>query len=694
MILDIPGPPNREIRDKIDVQKVWAVVDSSKTQDLAICQAYMEEWGIPLTNIVEINLDLYDTAALDDWWANVGSVVLAALPEDYEAIFCSPNAPLAYVNEASGTSQNGVATSRMLGALQLFKAYIDYTGVYIDWALVLLHLGTLIKYIPDPSATSVDPNDPFTANKLGAPLITGPAAWTKLSGAAISSPPAARTQDSNWFGVSDLSNALDTSRMLQNLDIDGIPAISFYGQDPTNDESRVAGFHAHLAPIDFDLFRIPVLNDGEEVWDVKPSWRLGYAEKGQGVANDRVMTPEDARALARRSQSTSGTIRSRAKLGNAVSYNNAGPSFGNWNMPGFFYWFDHLLRNLGLATPKLGYHYTPSSANFWLWSGNPYNIAEVTGLSRYSTENMNYRYNVNFNNNLQPLNGTTFPIPVGNFFYDGINRNTGYYNNKDTVYQYFEPGTPHQLYNLNGGPVGFSTPSHNLGQGGEFIRAGGVAYYGSYVEPLADTSSNNGTTFFMNLLRGHQAATAGVVVCGGVLSQEEVLGDGLATPFEFEPINYIPTTAAIASFSVTVGAYFPGGVTERYGLTTGSTFAIGSVFPSVITLPTGVEVSLYDCVYYVQSLLAGNIPTVLITLEADPGAVLNTDVSAFNNITIQKNGVNEVTLFRTDATYTTQTNSANTSKELSSWEWEYVPTNPMGTTVGELRDVALRLAGE
>jgi len=193
-------------------------------------------------------------------------------------------------------------------------------------------------------------------------------------------------------------------------------------------------------------------------------------------------------------------------------------------------------------------------------------------------------------------------------------------------------------------------------------------------------------TFFMNLLRGHQAATAGVVVCGGVLSQEEVLGDGLATPFEFEPLNYIPTTSAIASFSVTVGAYFPGGATERYGLALGSGFAIGSVFPPVITLPTGLEVSLHTCVYIVAST------SLQVRLLAAPGAVDNTDVDAFNNITIQKNGVNEITLARTDATYTTTI--VDPSNTLFSWTWGNVAANPMGTTVGELRDVALRLAGE
>jgi hypothetical protein len=714
MILDIPGPLSREIRDKIDTQKVWAVVDSAKPQDLAICQAYMEEWGIPLTNIVEVNLTTHATARLEDWWANVGSVVLSALPEDYEAIFCSPNAPIAWVSVADNSSGDGVATSRMLGGLKLLKAYIDYTGVTIDWALVLPAVYNLIKYIPDPSITSTTAN--IYTQRLGAPLITGDYAWTNhAKGQFIDHKTAipTRIEGSNWFGVQSFSNAVDTSRLLQSLDIDGVPALAFYGLDPVREvsnpsqdpeapetipmstetsESLQASFLASLAPIDFDLFKIPVLNEGEERWDLRPCWRLGFKEKGQAGANDRVMTPEDARALARRSKSTSGTIRSRAGQGNAISSNNAAQFLDTeWNAPGLFYWFDHLIRNLGLSNTKLGYHYTPTATTQpWLYSGNPYNIPTVTGLSRYSVENMNYRYNNNLPNKLQPLNGTIFPIPVGNFFYDGINRNTAYYNNKDTDYQYFEPGTPHQLYNLSGGPVGFSTPSHSLGQGGEFIRAGGVAYYGSYAEPRPDPASQCGTTFFVNLLRGHQAATAGVILPVTFFSQEEVLGDGLATPFEFEPINYIPPTSGISSFELTVGAYNSGTATARYGYI--SALSIGSVDSTTVLLASGAGTTLYELSFYTVNLQSGDVPTLQLSLEAVTGVIQNTDEGAFNNITIQKNGELLMTLYREDADYETIVPSSAPSSTRAFWAWEYVASNPLGTTTGELRDVILRVA--
>jgi len=673
--------------------KVWAVVDSAKSQDLAICQAYMEEWGIPLTNIISVPLGSLPSArTMEDWWTSVGSVVHAALPEDCEGIFCSPNSPELGVNASSpetvpqpGPNDTDLAVAPLLGHTKVFKAWLDYTGgLNSNYDNMRNHTKHCLKYIPDPQYTSSD------GDSFGAPLETGDASWALMYA------------DGNYSGSSTTSSAVDTSLLPAVISAGGLSTVDFRGigestYETTYWETYKRKTDTRIFIIDFDTFKIPVLNGGEETWDVIPSWRLGFRERGLAVANNRAMTPEDARALARRSKSTSGTILSRLEGSSAISHNDAGATVPldagkAWNSPSQFYFFEHLLSTLGMTNNKIGYHYTASSSRPWLWASNPDSIANVTGLSKYAQENMNYRYNVNFHNNLQPLNGTTFPIPVNNFFFDGINRNTAYYNNKDTDYQYFEPGTPHQLYNLSGGPVGFSTPSHSLGQGGEFIRAGGVAYYGSYAEPYADDSSDNGAIFFLNLLRGHQAAVAGLMLPGhSLLSQEEVLGDGLATPFQFERTNYqVGDPTLITGFTVTVGIYAVG--QQLYGLTSGSAFAIGSVAPSVRTLLNGAQVSLYTCVYYVQSLASGNVPTVSMTLEADLGAVQNVDVSSFNSITIQNNGLNEITLVRADATYTTQTSTEDSSKELFSWVWEDVPTNPMGTTLGELREVQLRKA--
>ena len=673
--------------------KVWAVVDSSKPQDLAICQAYMEEWEIPLTNIISVPIGSLPSArTMEDWWTTVGAVVSAALPEDCEGIFCSPNSPELGVNANSPQTvpeavpgQIQTAVAPLLGHTKVFKAWLDYTGgLNSNYDNMRMHTNNCLKYIPDPQYTSAD------GDSFGEPLATGDASWALLSA------------DCNYSGSSITSLAVDTSRLPEVISVGDLSTIDFRGLEESAYETvywerykRKTDIKSFI--IDFDTFKIPVLNGGDEKWDVIPSWRLGFRQQGLTVANDRAMTPEDARALARRSKSTSGTILSRLKGSSAISYNDAGntvPSDAGqaWNSAPQFYFFEHLLSTLGMTNNKIGYHYTASASRPWLWASNPASIANVTGLSKYAQENMHYRYNVNFPNNLQPLNGTTFPVPVNNFFFDGINRNTARYNNKDTDYQYFEPGTPHQLYNLSGGPVGFSTPSHSLGQGGEFIRAGGVAYYGSYAEPYADDSSDSGAIFFLNLLRGHQAAVAGLMTPGSrLLSEEEVLGDGLATPFQFERTNYqVGDPTLITGFTVTVGIYAVG--QQLYGLTSGSAFAIGSVAPSIRTLLSGVEVSLYSCVYYVQSLVSGNVPTLSMTLEADLGAVQNADANSFNNITIQNNDLNEITLVRADATYTTQTSPADPSKELFSWVWEDVPTNPMGTTVGELREVQLRKA--
>ena len=51
------------------------------------------------------------------------------------------------------------------------------------------------------------------------------------------------------------------------------------------------------------------------------------------------------------------------------------------------------------------------------------------------------------------------------------------------------------------------------------------------MEPYADESSNSANSFFFNLLRGHQAATASMMSNSEILSEEELIGDGLAQPF-------------------------------------------------------------------------------------------------------------------------------------------------------------------
>lgn len=619
---------------------------------------------------------------MEDWWVDIGATVYAALPEDCEGIFCGPNSPelgvkANSVENADGPGYIQVAVAPLLGHTKVFKAWLDYTGgLNSNYDNMRYHTESCLKYIPDPQYTSSD------GDSFGEPLATGDASWALLY------------DNGNYSGSSTTSTAVDTSLLPEVISAGGLSTVEFRGlEESTYEEVYWEAYKRNtdtrIFIIDFDTFKIPVLNGGEETWDVIPSWRLGY-RTGYSMLADRAMTPEDARALARRSKNTSGTILSRLKGSSAISHNDAGASVPldagkAWNSPSQFYFFEHLLSTLGMTNNRLGYHYTASTTRPWLLDSNAYSIANVTGLSKYAQENMHYRYNARYQNNLQPLNGTTFPIPVNNFFFDGINRNTASAQTRMS-YRYFEPGSPHQLYSLDGGPVGFSTPSYNARQGGEFIRAGGVAFYGSYAEPYADRSSDCGAIFFLNLLRGHQAAVAGLMVPGQrLLSEEEVLGDGLATPFQFERTNYsVGDPTLLASFNVTVGWYLPGGATARYGLTSGSAFAIGSVFPSARTLPTGVEVSLYTCVYIVSST------SLQVRLLAAPGAVANTDASAFNNITIEKNDINEITLARADATYTTSI--VDSSNTLFSWTWGNMATNPMGIISGEVRKVQLRKA--
>jgi hypothetical protein len=162
----------------------------------------------------------------------------------------------------------------------------------------------------------------------------------------------------------------------------------------------------------------------------------------------------------------------------------------------------------------------------WTYSSIP----AATGFSRYDSANFDYKYNGSAPNRVEAINGNSLPFPVDNFFYDGLNRNSGRSSDRPTP-TYFEEGHPDQVYSVRNGAVGFSTPSYNNCQGSWFIKAGGTAWRGSYLEPYADLSSNSANPFFVNLLRGHQAATASLMAGVDIFSQEELIGDGLAQPF-------------------------------------------------------------------------------------------------------------------------------------------------------------------
>jgi len=186
----------------------------------------------------------------------------------------------------------------------------------------------------------------------------------------------------------------------------------------------------------------------------------------------------------------------------------------------------HISNNVIVATAPDSQRINSYVRTDWTYRSIP----AATGFSRYDSANFDYKYSSSAPNRVEAINGNELPFKVDNFFYDGFNRNSGGSSDRPTP-TYFEEGHPDQVYSIRNGAVGFSTPSYSNYQGSWFIKAGGTAWRGSYVEPYADFSSNSANQFFVNLLRGHQAATASLMAGLEIFSQEELIGDGLAQPF-------------------------------------------------------------------------------------------------------------------------------------------------------------------
>lgn len=495
----------RRQRDLILPKNVWGVYDTRYADQRGVCEAYMAEWGIPLSNLIGVDGQLRTEAT---FWSSVGATVAEAIPSNCQGIFCSPS-----MNK-SALTWNGVEISyaRMLGNILITDKILNHLG-YSDITSLTWMEQALLQYTPHPSFTSgfasLDVEDSWSRK-----IVTVGGSTSGSEGA--------------YFGtkVSADGDTYYNNYLPETLELGGLSLSSYTGDwgDANPILPEMLDVECHVA--DFNLGR----NLGNRKhWDVIPSWRLGWADSraDSRLTGISAFTAEDATALAARSKATRTSIGQRKELSSVIGINE-GPVSDYWLGSGYWCAFDRLLLDLGFneSKIKMGYYSTYSGLN-GATSGS---VPEVTGYTRYDFDNMHYRYDVGEANRVLPINGETLPFDVDNFFYDGINRNTGYDTSVPSP-TYFEEGHEDQVYSIKDGAVGYSTPSYSNCQGGFFIQAGGSAYHGSYLEPTADDSSNNANSFFFNLLRGHQAATAAMMSSGLILSEEELIGDGLAQPF-------------------------------------------------------------------------------------------------------------------------------------------------------------------
>lgn len=506
----------RKQRDLILPKNVWGVYDTRYADQQGICEAYMAEWGIPLSNLIGVDgKDRTRTAV----WSEVGSVVAAAIPSSCQGIFCSPSMNLQAFTFAT---QQSISYAQFLGYVKVFEKMMTELG---HTSFDDLHASKVERYLlrwvksefHTDGTASRDIEDSW--NKLCAE--TQGVGSTNAAVGGYSGSKEGNSEET--FYTKYYQNYLPNT-----LEVGGKPLRSFVGTSPgaiTPLLFKQLTVEAHVA--DFQLGR--TLKERNK-WDAIPSWRLGWADsrgdpKMTGIP---AFTAEDATALARRSKATRTSIKDRKKLSSVVGINTVGSSATHWLGVGYWCMFDRLLLDLGFEEDKIkmGYYTTYTDLNGDTVGGIP----DATGYTRYDFDNMHYKYDVGEANRVLPVNGETLPFDVDNFFYDGINRNTGYSTSVPSP-TYFEEGHADQVYSIKDGAVGFSTPSYSNGQGSWFIKAGGVAYRGSYLEPFADESSNSANSFFFNLLRGHQAATASMMSNSEILSEEELIGDGLAQPF-------------------------------------------------------------------------------------------------------------------------------------------------------------------
>ena len=495
----------RKHRDVIQPKNVWGVYDTRYADQKGVCEAYMAEWGIPLSNLIGVDGQLRTEAT---FWSSVGATVAEAIPSNCQGIFCSPS-----MNKSALTWNSiEVSYARMLGNILITDKILNHLG-YSDITSLTWMEQALLQYTPHPSFTSgfasLDVEDSWSRK-----IVTNGGATSGSKGA--------------YFGtrVSADGDTYYNSYLPETLELGGLPLSSYAGDwgDANPILPEMLDVECHVA--DFNLGR----NLGNrKPWDVIPSWRLGWADSraDSRLTGIAAFTAEDATALAARSKATRTSIGQRKELSSVIGINE-GPVSDYWLGSGYWCAFDRLLLDLGFneSKIKMGYYSTYSGLN-GATSGS---VPEVTGYTRYDFDNMHYSYDAGEANRVLPINGETLPFDVDNFFYDGINRNTGYDTSVPSP-TYFEEGHVDQVYSIKDGAVGYSTPSYSNCQGGFFIQAGGSAYHGSYLEPFADDSSNNANSFFFNLLRGHQAATASLMTNGNIMSEEELIGDGLAQPF-------------------------------------------------------------------------------------------------------------------------------------------------------------------
>jgi len=495
----------RKHRDVIQPKNVWGVYDTRYADQKGVCEAYMAEWGIPLSNLIGVDGQLRTEAT---FWSSVGATVAEAIPSNCQGIFCSPS-----MNKSALTWNSiEVSYARMLGNILITDKILNHLG-YSDITSLTWMEQALLQYTPHPSFTSgfasLDVEDSWSRK-----IVTNGGATSGSKGA--------------YFGtrVSADGDTYYNSYLPETLELGGLPLSSYAGDwgDANPILPEMLDVECHVA--DFNLGR----NLGNrKPWDVIPSWRLGWADSraDSRLTGISAFTAEDATALAARSKATRTSIGQRKELSSVIGINE-GPVSDYWLGSGYWCAFDRLLLDLGFneSKIKMGYYTTYSGLN-GATSGS---VPEVTGYTRYDFDNMHYSYDAGEANRVLPINGETLPFDVDNFFYDGINRNTGYDTSVPSP-TYFEEGHVDQVYSIKDGAVGYSTPSYSNCQGGFFIQAGGSAYHGSYLEPFADDSSNNANSFFFNLLRGHQAATASLMTNGNIMSEEELIGDGLAQPF-------------------------------------------------------------------------------------------------------------------------------------------------------------------
>ena len=510
----------RKHRDVIQPKNVWGVYDTRYADQKGVCEAYMREWGIPLSNLIGIDGKVRTRTAV---WSEVGVALDAAIPETCQGVFCSPTMN-SFAFEWATQAQ--VSYASFVGSVKVFGKMMTELG-YTSFDEITKLERNLLTWVKSDSHTDGTASRDIEDS------------WSKL--AAETSGVGSTNANVGAYHGSKEGNSEETfyTKYYQNylhptIEVGEKDLRDFIGVDGGITTLLFKQLTVESYVADFQIGR--TLKQKKK-WDAIPSWRLGWADSRAyyRMSGISAFTEADATALAKRSKSTRWGLEERKGLSSVIGINPVGSNADHWLGSGYWCSFDRLLLDLGFREDKIkmGYYTTYSDLN----GATAGSIPEVTGFTRYDFDNMSYKYDVGEANRVLPINGESLPFTVDNFFYDGINRNTGIDTSVPSP-TYFIEGHADQVYSVRNGAVGFSTPSYSNAQGSFFIEAGGVAFRGSYIEPYADESSNSANTFFFNLLRGHQAATASFMSNSEVVSEEELIGDGLAQPFARQAQGY------------------------------------------------------------------------------------------------------------------------------------------------------------